>query len=293
MLALAGPEERWGVREARALAGIGEARYWLGEYPGASEALTRAVAIGTEHGDDFTLAIALRFLGDIALNVEEGKVDEAERLLDRSLEAAERLDEPFAIARSLLFAGWVPWNRDDTESAEKLWRRALAIAEESDDGWARIRALTALSINQGDLSGSEEAMRLIEEAIALAEARGDQFSIAMTAVQRSRVLEDLGRFEEALPGLDRAIAIFEDLGARWELADATAERGIIRRELGRLDDAEEDLKLAIRFSEELGELQLASWTWRALAKVAERRGDVVEAEERNRRANEARERRGL
>jgi tetratricopeptide (TPR) repeat protein len=136
-------------------------------------------------------------------------------------------------------------------------------------------------------------MRLIEEAIALAEARGDQFSIAMTAVQRSRVLEDLGRFEEALPGLDRAIAIFEDLGARWELADATAERGIIRRELGRLDAAEEDLKLAIRFSEELGELQLASWTWRALAKVAERRGDVVEAEERNRRANEARERRGL
>jgi class 3 adenylate cyclase/tetratricopeptide (TPR) repeat protein len=293
MLALAGPEERWGVREARALAGIGEARYWLSEYPGASEALTRAVAIGTEHGDDFTLAIALRFLGDIALNVEEGKVDEAERLLDRSLEAAERLGEPFAIARSLLFAGWVPWNRDDTESAEKLWRRALAIAEESDDGWARIRALTALSINQGDLSGSEEAMRLIEEAIALAEARGDQFSIAMTAVQRSRVLEDLGRFEEALPGLDRAIAIFEDLGARWELADATAERGIIRRELGRLDAAEEDLKLAIRFSEELGELQLASWTWRALAKVAERRGDVVEAEERNRRANEARERRGL
>src|SRR5918995_6331619 len=31
-LALSGPEDGWGVREARALAGMGEAHYWLGEY---------------------------------------------------------------------------------------------------------------------------------------------------------------------------------------------------------------------------------------------------------------------
>src|SRR5205814_4171290 len=34
-LAMAGPEAGWGVREARILAGMGEARYWLGEYPAA------------------------------------------------------------------------------------------------------------------------------------------------------------------------------------------------------------------------------------------------------------------
>jgi tetratricopeptide (TPR) repeat protein len=89
--------------------------------------------------------------------------------------------------------------------------------------------------------------------------------------------------------LDGAIAIFEDLGARWELADATAERGIVKRELGRLDDAEEDLQEAIRLSEELGERQLASWTWRALARVSERRGDQAKAEYRSRRSREAEE----
>ena len=292
VLAVAGPEERWGAREARALAGIGEARYWLSEYPAATEVLERAVTLGNAVGDDFALALALRFLGDIAINVE-GDVDKAERLLDRSLEAAEKLGEPFAIARSLLFAGWVPWTRDRYDEAEALWSRALAIAEENDDGWARIRALTSLSINRTDLQDQEDALRLIDEASALAEERGDQFSIAVTTVQRSRVFEELGRLEESLPGFDRGIAIFDDLGARWELADAMAERGIVRRELGRLDEAEEDLRQAIRMSEELGELQLASWTWRALANVAERRGDHAEAEERFRRAKEARARRGL
>jgi predicted ATPase len=42
-LAMAGPEGSWAVREARALAGTGEAHYWLGEYPAASQALARAV----------------------------------------------------------------------------------------------------------------------------------------------------------------------------------------------------------------------------------------------------------
>jgi tetratricopeptide (TPR) repeat protein len=101
------------------------------------------------------------------------------------------------------------------------------------------------------------------------------------------VLEDLGRFEESLPWLDRGIAIFSDLGARWELADARAERGISKRELGRLDEAEEDLRFAIRASEELGERQMAGWTWRAYARVAELRGDVAEAEKRHRRSREA------
>src|SRR5213078_3631999 len=110
-LAMAGPEAGWGVREARALAGMGEARYWLGEYPAASAALDRAVALGEACGDGFALALALRFLGDIAINVD-ADVDKAERLLERSLAAAEALGDPWSVVRTLLFAGWVPWTRD-------------------------------------------------------------------------------------------------------------------------------------------------------------------------------------
>jgi class 3 adenylate cyclase/tetratricopeptide (TPR) repeat protein len=284
-VAMAGPDGRWGVREARALAGMGEAHYWLGEYPAATRALEQSVALAEAHDDAWALTHALRFLGDIAINVE-ADVDKAESLLDRSLSAAEKLGDQFAITRTLLFAGWVPWTRDRFDESEVIWRRALELAG-TKDRWARVRALTSLSINRIETADFDGALELIDEASALAEETGDQFSVAVTAVQKGRVLEDLGRFEESLPWLNRGIAIFTELGARWELADARAERGISKRELGRLDEAEEDLRYAIRASEELGERQLAGWTWRAYARVAELRGDQAEAEKRHRRSREA------
>jgi class 3 adenylate cyclase/tetratricopeptide (TPR) repeat protein len=289
-LALAGPEHGWGVREARVLAGLGEARYWLGEYPAASEALDRAETLGTTHDDAWTLAIALRFLGDIAINVE-ADVDKAGDLLDRSLAAAEEIDEPWAIARTLLFAGWVPWTRKRFDEAERLWRRALTVAESSDDRWSEVRALTSLSINGTDRDDLDEATRLIERAQALAAEIDDQFSIAVTSVQRGRVYEEQDEYEQAIPYFDRGAEIFAELGARWELGDVLAERGVVYRELGRLDEAEADLRQAVRISDELGERQLAGWAWRALAHVAERRGDRATAAERFQRAEEEEARR--
>jgi class 3 adenylate cyclase/tetratricopeptide (TPR) repeat protein len=284
-LGLSGPEERWGVREARALAGIGEAHYWLGEYQASRDRSEHAVALGTGVDDPFALALALRFLGDIALNVEADLV-KAEDLLERSLDAAQRLDDPWAVVRTLLFAGWVPWTREEFDRAEEIWRRALVVAD-ADDGWGRARALNSLSIVRDSAGDRDEALRLSEEATAIAERIGDPFSVAITSVQRGRVLEDLGRLDEALPCLELGISTFGDLGARWELADATAEHGEVLRELGHLDAAEEDLRRAIRISEELGERQLSGWLWRALARVSERRGDRRETEERLRRSREA------
>jgi class 3 adenylate cyclase/tetratricopeptide (TPR) repeat protein len=284
-IALAGPESQWGVREARILAGMGEAHYWLAEYPAATTALERAVALGEQHHDPFALALALRFLGDIAINFE-ADVDKAEQLLNRSERAAEELGDPWAVVRSLLFAGWVPWTRERFDEAETIWRRALDMVDPKDH-WARIRALNALSINYSEIGNHDSALRLVDEASALAEEVGDQFSVGNTSVQKARVLDDLGRAEEALPCFDRGVAIFSELGARWELADAKAARGISKRNLGRLDEAEEDLRSAIRIAEEMGDRQLPPWTLRALAKVAELRGDRAAAEELLQRSKDA------
>jgi tetratricopeptide (TPR) repeat protein len=271
-LDLAGPEDGWGVREARALAGTGEAHYWLSEYPPASQALERAVELGERCGDAWTLALAFRYQGDIAINVDRD-LERAEELLANSLAAAGELDDPWALTRSLLFAGWVPWTREDFGEAEQLWRRAVALAEEHTDEWARVRALTALSINESQQGHHDAAARLIEEASELAGEMGDRFSLAVTSVQRARIDEDLGRHGEAIPRLDAAIEIFKELGARWEMADAIAERGICFRDLGELDDGERDLRKAMRISQELGEQQIAGWTGRALDRLTQLRAE--------------------
>ncbi|MDH4111862.1 MAG: AAA family ATPase [Actinomycetota bacterium] len=289
-LTMAGTGVRWGRREARVLAGMGEAFYWLGEYRGATEVLERAVDLGSKHGDDVTLAIALRFLGDISINVA-ADVDRAEELLGRSLEAAERSGDPGAISRTLLFSGWVPWTRNDLAEAETIWRRALEIAEATDDRWALVRSLCSLSIVIGDQGRLDEATETIERARDVAIDMGDRFSLAVATVQEGRLHEERKDYERSLPYFDRGIEIFTELGARWELGDALAERGIAARELGRLDDAERDLRQAIAISEELGERQLAGWTWRALAHVTERRGDPAKAEAHRRRAEQEESRR--
>jgi class 3 adenylate cyclase/tetratricopeptide (TPR) repeat protein len=284
-LAMCGPQDGWAAREARMLAGMGEAHYWLGEYANASQVLNRAVALGERHHDAFTLALAFRFLGDIAINFE-ADVDRAERLLNRSVLAAEELGDPWSIVRSLLFAGWVPWTRGQYKEAEEIWSRALSMVDPKDH-WARVRALTALSINRSDMLDLNAALERIEEASRLAEDTGDRFIVANTLVQKARVLDDLGRAGEALPCFDRGVAIFGELGARWEMADARAARGIAYRNLGRLDQAEEDLRFAIRTAEELGDRQLPPWTWRNLAVVAELRGDNATAAEWTKQAKDA------
>jgi class 3 adenylate cyclase/tetratricopeptide (TPR) repeat protein len=289
-LSLAGNIDRWAVREARALAGMGEAHYWLGEYPRAVEVLEQAVDLGSRHDDDFTLALALRFLGDISINVD-ADLDRAEALLHRSLEAAERLGDPRAISRTLLFAGWVPWTRNELEPAEAIWRRALEIAEANADRWAQVRSLVSLSIVIADLDRLDEATEMIERAREVAVDMGDRFSLAVATVQEGRLHEERQEYEASLPYFDTGIEIFTELGARWELGDALAERGISQREMGKLDEAERDLRRAISISEELGERQLAGWTWRALAHVSERRGDLARAEEHRRRAEQEEARR--
>src|SRR5439155_21786901 len=91
-LALAGPEEHWGEREARILSRMGEARYWLGEFGQAASVLERALAVGGK--DPWAVAHASRFLGDIELNVRASP-DRAEKLFDDALQASRELKDPF------------------------------------------------------------------------------------------------------------------------------------------------------------------------------------------------------
>ncbi|HEX9236392.1 MAG TPA: AAA family ATPase, partial [Actinomycetota bacterium] len=89
-LEVSGPEDEWGTKQARILAGLGEARYWLGEFDEAGSVLERALRLGG--GDDWAQAHASRFLADITLNIRADQ-QRAEELFDRGLAAARRLGD--------------------------------------------------------------------------------------------------------------------------------------------------------------------------------------------------------
>jgi class 3 adenylate cyclase/tetratricopeptide (TPR) repeat protein len=275
-LALAGPREIWGFDEAWCLAGTGEARYWLGQYEAAEDALQGAVELAGDELD--TAALAYRFLGDIALNIK-GDPEAADEQFRRALDASREGKNPWSLARALLTAGWVPYWRRDMNGARAMFEEALEIARANEEGdrWAEARALNSLA-SLGAPSGEPAAsLALAEQALELGREMGDPFTVATAQERRAGSLRAMWRLDEAATASDEAVRIYRDLGARWELASALGDRGNVRRLLGRLDEAETDLREALELCRQLGDRVLVAWTAAELATALVLEGRIDDA----------------
>ena len=276
-LALAGPEEGWGAREASVISMLGEAKYWLGEFDAAEDYLRRAIAIAAPD-DDRVIAHASRFLGDIALTIR-GDDHLATALFERSLEAGRRLGDPYVLSRTLLMAAWVPFWRNRLEEAEGLFDEALKTARSGEhrDPWAEVRALVGLASVRSPRGREEDALAIAAEALAIGEESGQAFTTAvahqtMAASQRRQL-----RLDEAFAHADAAVRTLRELGARWELASALGDRGSTLRLMGLLGDAERDLREAFVLCRDLSERALVTWTAAELARTLAARGDTAGA----------------
>ena len=277
-LALAGPEDGWGQREARILSGAGEARYWLGEFEQAKSVLRRALDIGGR--DPWTRTHANRFLADVVLNAE-GDPDKAGPIFDEAMAGARELNDPFATARTLLMAGWVPYWRGDLEGARAMFEEALQIARENPDpdgdAWAEARALVGLTSVTSPVGSEDEALELGRRALQLGREMGDPFTVAVGLENVGNSLRRMMRLDEAQPLLDESVRIFRELDARWELASTLGDRGELHWLVGRLAEAVGDLGEALDLCRKLGERSLIGWTAAQLAIVLMGKGDIAGA----------------
>lgn len=275
-LDLAGPEAGWGVREARMLAGLGEARYWLGEFEQARSALVRALELGDE--DDWTRAMAGRFLADVLLNVDRD-VEAATEMFDSALAAARTLDDPWAVSRTLLMAGWAPYWRNDLEGARRSFQEALDVAREAGDSWAEARALVSLSSVVSSGATEDEVLALAEQALVIGRELDEPFTVAVAQQAAGNALRRMLRLGEALPRLRAAVAGFRELGARWELASTLGDLAYVHRLAGRPDEAEPPLREALDLCLALGERALTTWTASELGLLLLGQGRLEEARE--------------
>jgi class 3 adenylate cyclase/tetratricopeptide (TPR) repeat protein len=275
-LALAGPSDVWGEREAWILSGVGEARYWLGEFEEAAVSLERALELDV--GNAWVIAHAARFLGDIELSAR-GNRDRAHELFDRALAAARELDDPYVMARVLLMAGWEPYWRGDEPAAEATFREALEIARANpeEDGFSEARALTFLASMRSGKADEAEVLEIGQEALDVARKVGDPFSIAVAQERVGTSLRRMGNYKEALSVMDEAVRTLDDLDARWELASVQGERGMIRRFMGHPVDAERDLRQSLAIVRDLNDRSLRGWLVRELVETMLELGQRDEA----------------
>ncbi|MGZ8571692.1 MAG: hypothetical protein ACXWW5_05650, partial [Actinomycetota bacterium] len=276
-LALAGPEEEWGAREAWIEAMLGEARYWLGEFDQAEDSLRKALGMAAAD-DNRVIAHASRFLAEITLMIR-GDTALAAVTFERSLEAARLLDSPHALARTLLMAAWVPFWRNELDRAHDMFREALetARAAERPDAWVECRALVGLAAVTSPRGNEEDALALAREALAIGEDSVQAFSEAIAHQAVGSSLRRMLRLEEARTHGDHAVRILRELGARWELAGALGERGSTARVDGRLDEAERDLREAFILCKDLSEQALITWTGSELARTLASRAETAAA----------------
>jgi tetratricopeptide (TPR) repeat protein len=275
-LALAGPEDGWGVREAWIVGMLGEARYWLGDFDEAEARFRKAMSLAA--GDERVTAHAARYLADITFTVR-GDEHLATSLFERSLRAARALGDPFVLARTLLMAGWVPFWRNRLDEAKAMFEEALTVVRSSERGdpWAEVRALVGLASVASPQGPEAQAHAIGVEALAIAEGAGQPFSAGIAHQLLAASCRRSLQLEEASAHADAAIRIFRELGARWELASSLGDRGAIHRVARRLDEAERDLREAFVLCRDLKERSLVTWTASELARTLAAQGDAAGA----------------
>jgi class 3 adenylate cyclase/tetratricopeptide (TPR) repeat protein len=276
-LALAGSVDAWGPREAWIVSMLGEARYWLGDFDAAEEALRRGLALAGPD-DDRVTAHAARYLADIMFTVR-GDGAQADELFQRSLSSARRLHDPYVLARTLLMAGWVPFWQNRLDEADALFGEALVVARSADrrDAWAECRALVGIAAATSPVDAEEKALSIGREALAIALDAGQAFTEAIARQTVAASLRRLMRLDEALEHVDASVLSLRELGARWELASSLGDRGATLRVAGRLEEAERDLREAFVLCRDLNERALVTWTASELARTLAMLGDTAAA----------------
>ncbi len=192
--------------------------------------------------------IAWAIMGKGMVRRERGELDEAERLIERSLRVALEADDPET-------ASWARSNqaallamRGDVAAALALGRRNCELTDRLGDVFSRSLALANLAWAQVAAEQFEEALASVEDAERLyREAMDGGGEMAAWRVQlRARALIGLGRPDEALEAATWAAETARDQGLMWTYPVALLQLGRARAACGMEAEAAEALDEAAR-----------------------------------------------
>jgi tetratricopeptide (TPR) repeat protein len=249
-----------------------------GRWREAEELLWRAVFVRLFFLDD-DLVHTLVSLG--RLRLLRGRPDEAEPLLERALELAERQGEAAGgLIPALAALARLSRARGDVEREKALLRRALDIADQTAEGPSFEAAL--LRCNHL-LAGGVPAGEVIPRLLALEQQVEERFGpndshVAEVARMASETLLSTGRFEEAVGHGEKAVtALTESFGERHpDIGTTLATVAVAKHKLGLNEDAERDARRAVDvLGEHLrGPVTALADAWETLAAVSNRAEDA-------------------
>jgi class 3 adenylate cyclase/tetratricopeptide (TPR) repeat protein len=242
-------EEAWALR-TRSMA------LWSGPTPAAEAARGCEELLATAPNQELS-ACALRDLGGI--RAMQGQLEEARRLVDRSLAIFEELGLTFSLAATLTAYSCQVHNlAGDLAAAEHDLRHALGLFESMGAKGTRSAAAALLAQTLYEGGRYSEAERYVEMADELAAV--DDYA---------KILARRGEIERAKDAVEEAVSIVDatdDLDSR---GDAWLDKAEVLRLAGQPREAAASLERAIDLFERKGHLVLVGQARASLAQLAE------------------------
>ena len=201
----------------RGAAVVARAQLALSSDPATAEELAAdGLKLCRDAGDDFSIAVALNLLSEVALHT--GRLEEATARADEALAIAQAgqdgWNEGFALGTRAAIAALLGKLRE----AQQLASASVSVMQRIDQQWGAARALLGL----GDLARLRghpgEAHSRYVEALAILREIGGRPEIARCLAGLGRVAMDLGATEQARRHLTRSIRLSHSTGSRIGVA---------------------------------------------------------------------------
>ena len=244
------------------------------------------LALAEEAVDEHAAGYALARLSQPVFN--SGDDAEATALVRSAIERLEPLGDSLELAFALRTLGWFGWRRGQIEEAEPVLRRAIEIADRVDAPVIRADATLDLGVTLSMLGRKDECLRVIEEAYVLAKATGDFTVMSRAYVNYpSTMLNWTSDFELARAITAEGVEFARKAGAHERLAWLQGNLSdLICLERGPLGDAKAMAIECVELADAVSARPLLAMRLAGLGCILVERGEIDEARAALDRANE-------
>lgn len=263
--------------EAIAHMEIGELARRKGQLTIAQYHQNKALGIGESFSLDTEFADALNNLANVA--IESGNLDEAEKLLIRCLEIAERQHEIRLQGHVYNNMGVVKCLRASFPDAISEFARAVPRREQAGDDKGLCETFHNIGLAYLDSGDMTRATEYTMKALDKAQEIRDLFQESHVMLTMMELAEQTGDYPYALSMADQLSLRQESLGDRPGQAETRKLVGRILLKQGRLEEAETALSRAISQFRALGLMPGEAETSKALALCIRELGRIDESRE--------------
>jgi tetratricopeptide (TPR) repeat protein len=191
---------------------LGEAHYWLSEFPAAREQFATALDAARRRDDRQQIATALYWLSQVA--VAEGDYVQAQTYLEESLPLARAAADVAMLARVLYGLGDLNWRLGTFDDARAYCEESLALARQIGDITQELFALNRLGTIVMAQGNQDEAQRLYEKVHARALRAGNRERAAAALNNLGVISDDRGDVAGGQAYYQQALPIAREIGDR-------------------------------------------------------------------------------